>query len=180
MLANHRSCCARKLATILALLLLSTSGVAIEIGELAPAFEMRRLDGEPLRLADYRGKKAVYLVFWNTWCTYCVDRVPHYQRLHQNLGDRLEIIAVNTTWSDSKESIAQFQQRFGLDYPIVIDEGNAMTKRYGVKGVPTEFIIGIDGVVRHRDGVPEFLAAHIPDWFAPYRPGSAPAQMCAR
>lgn len=166
------------LAALFAGLLLSASGTAVEVGDMAPAFELKQLDGEPLRLQDYRGRKAVYLVFWNTWCSYCVERVQRYQQLHQSLGDQLEIIGVNTTWRDSKEQIAQFQQRFELNYAIVIDEGKATTQSYAVKGVPTEFIIGTDGVIRHRDHVPKFLAAHIPDWYAPYTPGATPPLVC--
>ena len=163
-----------------ALLLFNNSSIAIEVGDFAPAFELNGLDGEPLRLTDYRGKKAVYLVFWNTWCSYCIKRAPRYKELQEKFGDRLEIIAVNTTWSDSKDEIEQYQQRFGVNYPIAMDNGEALTERYGVYGVPTEFIIDIDGVIRYRDGVPKYLAAHIPDWYKPYTADITPAQICSR
>ena len=169
------------LTTLLAALsLFSNSSVAIEAGDLAPAFELNGLDGRPLRLADYYGKKAVYLVFWNTWCSYCIKKTPRYKKLQEKYGDRVEIIAINTTWSDSREKIEQFQQRFGLNYPIAMDEGEALSERYAVYGVPTEFIIDIDGIIRYRDGVPEYLAAHIPDWFQTYTADMKPIQVCSK
>ena len=163
-----------------ALLVFSHSSVAIEIGELAPGFELHGMNGELVRLADYREKKAVYLVFWNTWCSYCIKKAPRYAKLKDQFGDRVEIIAINTTWHDSKEEIEQFQQRFEVNYPIAMDKGEALTDRYNVSAVPTEFIIDIDGVIRYRDGVPEYLAAHIPDWFLPYTEDMRPIQVCLK
>lgn len=154
--------------------------MALGIGELAPGFELHTLNGEPVRLADYRGKKAVYLVFWNTWCSYCIQKAPRYRALQEKFGDRVEIIAVNTTWSDSEEEIERYRDRFDVNYPIAMDDGESLTRRYRVRNVPTEFIIDIDGVIRYRDGVPEYLAAHIPDWFQPYTAGLNPTLACSQ
>jgi peroxiredoxin len=168
-------------ATLLAaLLVFSHSSIAIEIGELAPGFELRTVDGELFRLTDYRGKKAVFLIFWNTWCTYCIKKTPRYAKLKEQFGDRVEIIAVNTTWHDSIKEIKQFQQRFDVNYPIALDNGEALTDRYAVSAVPTEFIIDINGVIRYRDGIPEYLAAHIPDWFQTYTADMKPIQVCLK
>ena len=163
-----------------AFLVFSQSSTAVEIGELAPGFELRTMDGELVRLADYRGKKAVYLVFWNTWCSYCIKKAPRYTKLKEKFGDRVEIIAVNTTWSDSIEEIEQFQQRFAVNYPIAMDNGETLTDRYAVSAVPTEFIIDINGVIRYRDGIPEYLAAHIPDWFQSFTADMKPIQVCLK
>ena len=165
---------------VAALMLFSISSIALETGDFAPAFELNGLDGKPLRLADYRGKKAVYLVFWNTWCSYCIKKTPRYRKLQEAFGDRVEIIAVNTTWSDSIEKVEQFQQRFEINYPVAMDEGESLTERYAVSRVPTEFIIDIDGRIRYRNGVPEHLAAHIPDWYLPYDPAMKPALFCSK
>lgn len=165
---------------LLTLFFFSHSSAAMEIGELAPTFELRTMDGEIFRLQDYRGKKAVYLVFWNTWCSYCIKKTPRYKNLQEKFGERIELIAVNTTWSDSLEDIKQFQQRYGVNYPIIMDDGEILTERYAVVGVPTEFIIDIDGVIRYRDAIPEYLVAHIPDWFQPYTADMHPGQMCLK
>ncbi len=163
-----------------ALLVFSHSSTAIEIGELAPGFELHTVDGELVRLADFRGKKAVYLVFWNTWCSYCIKNAPRYTKLKEQFGDHLEIIAVNTTWSDSIEAVEQFQQRFGGNYPVAMDHGETLTERYDVSAVPTEFIIDINAVIRYRDGIPKYLAAHIPDWFQTYTADMKPIQVCLK
>jgi len=165
---------------LVACLLFSYSSTAVEIGELAPGFELRTVDGELFRLTDYRGKKAVFLIFWNTWCTYCIKKTPRYAKLKEQFGDRVEIIAINTTWHDSIEDIKQFQQHFAVNYPLALDNGEALTERYAVSAVPTEFIIDINGVIRYRDGIPEYLAAHIPDWFQTYTADMKPIQVCLK
>lgn len=161
------------LRTCLLALMMATgqSSFATVIGDVAPSFDFFTIDGKPLRLSDYQGEKAVYLVFWNTWCSYCVKKTPRYKKLEEKFGDRIEIIAINTGWSDSQAEMEQYQNQHETNYLLVFDNEEVITKRYKVRVVPTEFIIDIDGIVRYRDHVPKYIAAHIPDWFQPYIPG---------
>jgi hypothetical protein len=53
---------------------------------------------------------------------------------------------------------------------MAYDAGERITDEYRVFNVPTEFIVDLDGIIRYRDGVPEYLAAHLPDWLLPYIP----------
>jgi len=153
-------------------------GFAAEVGEAAPALELRTIDGRTVHLSDYRGRKAVFLAFWNTWCVYCVKKTERYKRLEREFGDRVEILAVNTTWNDSLAKTRQYQEDHATNYPLLYDDGEVITKRYGVKVVPTEFIIGTDGIIRYRDGVPTYIAAHLPDWYEPYTPDTGPIPSC--
>ncbi len=159
--------------TCLLALMMATaqSSFATVIGDVAPSFDFLTIDGKPLSLSDYQGEKAVYLVFWNTWCSYCIKKTPRYKKLEEKFGDRIEIIAINTGWSDSQAEMEQYQNQHGTNYLLVFDNEEVITKRYKVRVVPTEFIIDIDGIVRYRDHVPKYIAAHIPDWFQPYVPG---------
>ncbi len=50
------------------LALVGVPATAASVGELAPEFEIETQDGATFRLADFRGRKPVYVVFWNTWC----------------------------------------------------------------------------------------------------------------
>ncbi len=157
---------------LLVMLVTGQSSFATVIGDVAPSFELRTIDGKPLNLSDYHGNKAVYLVFWNTWCSYCIEKTPRYKKLEEEFGDRIEIIAINTGWSDSQVQIEQYRNQHETNYLLVFDDEAVVTKRYEVHAVPTEFIIDVDGIVRYRDHVPKYVAAHIPDWFQPYIPGS--------
>lgn len=159
-----------RICILVAMLAAGQSSFATVIGDVAPPFDLKTIDGEALSLSDYHGEKVVYVVFWNTWCSYCIKRTPRYKKLEEEFGDRIEIIAINTGWSDSQAEIEQYRKQHDTNYLLVFDNDEVVTKRYKVSTVPTEFIIGIDGIVRHRDRVPKYIAAHIPDWSQPYTP----------
>jgi len=157
----------------LGLLLAGLPAIAAGVGELAPDFAVVTEEGTGFRLADYRGVKPVYVVFWNSWCSYCIKKTPRYRQLQEQLGDKIEIIAINTTWSDSPEEMRSFAEHHHVNYTTAFDAGELVTDLYDVYNVPTEFIIDIDGVIRYRDGVPEYLAAHLPDMLLPYVPSKS-------
>ncbi len=57
-------------------LLASGPAAAASVGELAPDFEIATQDGALFRLSDFRGRKPVYVVFWNSWCSYRIKKTP--------------------------------------------------------------------------------------------------------
>jgi len=144
--------------------------MAASVGEVAPDFEVVTQDGKVLRLSEFRGHKPVFVVFWNTWCSYCVNKIPRYKKLQEQIGDKIEIIAINTTWKDSPEDMQSFEEHHHVNYSTAFDAGELITDRYQVFNVPTEFIVDVDGVIRYRNRVPEYLAAHLADWELPYVP----------
>ena len=144
---------------------LSSSAIsAPEEGDLAPDFTITRLDGTEFQLSDYKGKKAVYVVFWTTWCTYCMKKIPKLQHATTVLGKQIEIIAVDTSVKDTFAKALKFQKDRDIKYPLAFDFGKKVTDLYGVWGTPTEFIIDINGVIIHRDGVPDLLSEHLSNW----------------
>ncbi|TAA45834.1 peroxiredoxin family protein [Corallincola spongiicola] len=138
--------------------------VGSEEGNIAPDFTLTDADGRAFRLSDYKGKKAVYLVFWNTWCGHCIHKVPTLIKRQQQFAQQLEIFAINTGWDDSIALMAEFQAEYGINYPLAFDHGAQVTDQYGVWGTPTEFIVDINGVIQHRDGVPKQLVSHLAAW----------------
>jgi peroxiredoxin len=147
-------------------LLLSFDGHSAEVekGQLAPDFSIKRFDGTTFTLSDYKHKKAVYLVFWTTWCTYCLKKIPKLQQAAKILHDQIEIIAIDTSEKDTFAKALKFQKERNIQYPLAFDFGKKVTDLYGVWGTPTEFIIDINGVVIHRDSVPDNLAEHLSNW----------------
>ncbi len=149
---------------MIALLIVTVPATAADVGEVAPDFEIATQDGNVLRLSEFRGRRPVYVVFWNTWCSFCIKKVPRYIKLQERFGDRIEIIAINTTWSDSPEKMRVFEDRFQINYSAVFDTGKLITDRFEVTNVPAEFIIDVNGIIRYRNNVPEYPIAHLPDW----------------
>jgi thiol-disulfide isomerase/thioredoxin len=105
------------------------------------------LDGRPIRLADLRGKP-VWINFWASWCPPCQAETPVlrevYER-HRAEGLVLIAIAVQETTADD---VRAYARTYGLDYTIGFDATSAIFHRYGVFGLPTQFFIDRDGVIR--------------------------------
>lgn len=154
------------------LLLFSLSGTAQEqsvlgVGDQAPNFTISRLDGSQFQLSQYRGQKPVYLIFWNTWCGYCIKKVPQINELASNYQQQIEVLAINTSWSDNKELISQFKKQYQVNYPIAFDLDAKVTDLFDVWGSPTEFIIDINGTIQHRDSLPEISQTQLSAWSNP-------------
>ncbi len=161
----------------LGLLAVGGPATAASVGELAPDFEIATQDGTVFRLSEFLGRKPVYVVFWNTWCPYCIKKTPRYQKLQEQFGDKIEIIAINTTWSDSPAGMRSYVEHHQIQYSTAFDAGEFVTDQYGVLKVPTEFIVDINGIIRYRDRVPEYVTAHLPDWLLPYVPSRKTAAL---
>jgi len=109
----------------------------------APDFSLESLDGKSMRLSDLRGK-AVLLNFWATWCVPCKIEMPWLVELQQEYGPQgLQIVGVAMDDS-SKEDIAEFAKKMGVNYPVLLGK-NDVADAYAVPAMPESFFIDRDG-----------------------------------
>lgn len=115
-------------------------------GAQAPDFELTSLDGQKVKLSDFRGK-AVVLNFWATWCAPCKIEMPWFVDLQKQYGsDGLTIIGVAMDDSDPQK-IAQFASEMGVNYPVLLGTNN-VSEQYGdVEYLPTTFYINRQGKI---------------------------------
>ncbi len=110
---------------------------------LAPDFTLTDLGGKPLTLSSYRGK-VVLLDFWATWCDPCRDEIPRFIALQDKYRDRgLQIVGVSM--DDTAEPVREFQERFRMNYPVVMGSARIGELYGGILGLPVAFLIGPDG-----------------------------------
>jgi peroxiredoxin len=124
----------------------SLAGDADALGIQAPDFELVSLDGQKVKLSDFRGK-AVVLNFWATWCAPCKTEMPWFVDLQKHYGsDGLAIVGVAMDDSDPQK-IAQFASEMGVNYPVLLGT-NKVSEEYGdVEYLPTTFYINRQGKI---------------------------------
>jgi peroxiredoxin len=118
------------------------------VGKPAPPLQLRSIDGKTIDLASYRGKQAVYLKFWATWCKPCVEQMPHFQHAHENAGKDLAVIGINAGLNDTPAAIKAFQSKQRITMPMTIDDGGAAAA-FSLRVTPMHVVIDRAGIVRH-------------------------------
>ena len=112
----------------------------------APGLELVDLAGNPVKLAETRGK-VVLLNAWATWCPPCLAEMPDLQRyyeLHQY--EPFTLLGVNI--GEETVAVESFVERTGLTFPIWLDPGEETLRALKTIALPTSIVIDPDGIVR--------------------------------
>ena len=118
-------------------------------GEAAPVFSLPDLrnPSQSLSLSDYRGQ-VVYLDFWASWCGPCRRSFPVLEEVYQEFSEQgFTVVAVNV--DEETEMAMEFLERYPVSYPLLLDPDGNTPALYGIKGMPTAYLIDRAGVVRH-------------------------------
>ena len=122
---------------------LPREGDAPQVGALAPDFRLLDLDGNPVWLGDV-GVPAI-VNFWASWCTFCIEEMPDFQRVHELAGDGIVIIGINR--AEPLDIAQRFADETGAEYSLLLDTEDELASVYRVIGMPTTLYIGADGRV---------------------------------
>ena len=126
----------------------------VQVGDEAPDFELRDASRQPVRLSDYRGKKAVVLVFFPfAFSGICTGELCSIRdRIEDFRSDDVETLAVSV---DAPFSLKAYGEQEGYDFPLLADfwPHGEVARRYGVFNEDVgaaergTFVIDRDGVV---------------------------------
>lgn len=123
--------------------------VGLQAGEYAPDFELETMDGEVVKLSDYKGEK-ILLNFWATWCPPCRVEMPDMQKYHDNHEGGV-ILGVNLTDTEqSIESVEKFLDEYEITFNILADKELGATKIYEAHGLPTSYFIDTKGKIHKK------------------------------
>jgi thiol-disulfide isomerase/thioredoxin len=114
----------------------------IAVGERAPAVVVKDLDGRPVDLGAYLGRKPVLLEFWATWCEVCEALLPRVRAAHEAFGDRVEFFGVNVTVNQTPERVRQYLASHRPPFRTLYDEAGDATRGY--QAPTTSFIVIVD------------------------------------
>ena len=127
------------------------------VGELnrpAPDFTLPGLNGQDVRLSDYRGK-VVLVNFWGTWCEPCKEETPALQQSYLKLRDQgLVIIGVDLRnqegdGAEGVDNVRSFTEGYGVTYPIALDIKGEVARAFQIYPIPTSYFIDPSGTIRY-------------------------------
>ncbi|MGG3643503.1 thiol-disulfide oxidoreductase ResA [Bacillus gobiensis] len=112
---------------------------------LAPDFTLQDLDGDVIRLSDFKGK-AVILNFWATYCPPCDKEMPLLNKVYEEYKDKgLEILAVNA--GEPRIIVSPYVNEKNLRFPILLDRTGTAVDHYDILNIPATYFINEDGVL---------------------------------
>jgi peroxiredoxin Q/BCP len=127
----------------------------MKTGDRAPDFELLTNQGSTVRLADYRGKKAIVLYFYpkdeTTGCT--VEACSFRDEYEDFSAAGAEVIGVS---DDSVDSHQKFAAHYRLPFVLASDPGGVLREKMGVTKTlgllpgRVTFVIDKAGVIRDR------------------------------
>jgi len=113
---------------------------------MAPAFQLRDLNDRVVSLSDYKGKKAVMLFFWTTWCPYCREELNVLNQEYASLAkESIELLTINV--EEPKYKVEKYVRRYNLGLEVLLDSDSLVTRDYGLMGVPAYFVINKSGEI---------------------------------
>jgi thiol-disulfide isomerase/thioredoxin len=108
-------------------------------------FSLPLLTGGNRTLSGLKGR-VVFLNFWATWCPPCREEMPSMETLYRRLGEAgLEFLAVDI--QEKQKPVEAFIKDGGLSFPVALDESGRVSGIYGIRSIPTTFIIDQNGLI---------------------------------
>ena len=157
----------RQLLFLLAFLVAATA-YAQRPGDDSTNFVLINDLGEVTQLSDYNGTPLI-LNFWASWCAPCVEELPFFERIYDELNEgqdepALNVLLVNNN-EDFDKASSFLRDELGIELDVVLDapkdirasleaEGIKLDKTlevirsYRVRGMPSTFFIDADGVIQ--------------------------------
>ena len=121
-----------------------------------PSFSLPDLEGKIHETKEWKGK-VVVIDFWATWCVSCRETIPVLQRLKAKYGEKGLVVAGITVDKGPKEKVAKFARKMKMDYQILWDAEDTLSKPFGYEGLPSVYVFGRDGAL--IKAMPQYTAA---------------------
>lgn len=118
-------------------------------GRPLPEFRGSRMPGGQLASQALCGK-VTYVSFFASWCPPCRRELPALVRLYERYAERgFQVVAVGVD-AGSPERSAALARRYRPAFPVLLDPTNTILGKLDVQSMPTSYLVGRSGIVRHR------------------------------
>ena len=130
------------------LLLFPLAVDSAQVVQPAPAFSLKDMKGNIVTLESFKGK-VVFLNFWAPWCQSCKEELPDIDALHKKYSSRgFTVLSICIERSESV--VSKYLQKRQVSFPVLVDKNGEVADTYRFSGLPASFLIGKDGIIRHK------------------------------
>lgn len=109
----------------------------------APDFSLEQADGTTFRLSEYAGK-VIVINIWATWCGPCRKEIPEFMELQKEMEGDVQFVGVSVD-EEGWEAVRPFEEKFDINYPIVVDDGSVFDGYGPFRLIPMSFIVNKKG-----------------------------------
>ena len=157
------------------------------------------VNSEPLSISELRDK-VILIDFWDYTCINCIRTLPYVAEWHRRYAPHgLVVVGVHApefSFAKELDGVKNAMAAFGIDYPVVMDNGYAIWQAYANRYWPAKYLIDKAGYIRYyhfgeggygetERAIQELLrdvdqAAELPALMPPVRDSDAPGAICYR
>lgn len=135
------------LALVVQTALAQEEDAGIQVGAKAPVISVNDLDGKPVDLGQWVGKRPVLIEFWATWCPNCEQMLPRLKAAYTQYRDRVEFLGVNVTVNQTPAQVRQYVAAHGIPFRILFDDQGTSVRAYDAPATAFVVILDRDGTV---------------------------------
>ena len=136
-----------KLSIGILLTLWLTAATAVAPSSQAPDFTLKSLQGENLRLKEYRGQ-VVLVNFWASWCGPCRQEMPLLDKIQKRYEPAgFTVLGVNV--EGKRDKMMKIARKLNVSFPLLIDQDQRVSEAYGVDAMPYTVLVDRDGRVAY-------------------------------
>ncbi len=136
----------------------------LEVGDPAPTFFLRTLEGENFFLSkEIKSDSPIILAFYATWCIPCRQEIPALEKMltdpslknirlyYVNVGGLMAVDEAGDVVKQREEGdkVRRHKERFKMTHPILMDRYALTAQKFSAESLPTLVVIGGDGKIKY-------------------------------
>jgi peroxiredoxin len=121
-----------------------------KVGDKAPDFTLKDLNGQPVSLSSFAGQKVVMLAFFGLRCGTCLMEAPYLETLHKKYDGQIALLGINADGVEAEIAVETMKEvGFDITYPVLLDPEFQATDTYTNFVVPLTLVIDKGGIIRY-------------------------------
>ncbi len=120
---------------------------AASAGPPVPDRSFETFDGDQTSLPELAGEPMV-VNFWASWCPPCIAEMPEFEEVHQDRGDEVRFVGLNT--QDDVARAEELAEQTGVTYDLGLDPEGELFRDFEVVSMPSTYLVNEAGAVVER------------------------------